>query len=163
MGVDLSKVRTYLEDFTGTARRMQVMGEYRRAIIVDDYAHHPTEVKATLEAAREMYKDKRLLVIFHPHTFTRTKALLDEFSESFKLADELVILDIFGSAREEQGGVSSQDLVDKIKIVEKGKDVKNIGTLKEVEDYLRGEVGRNDVVLLMGAGDVFRIGENLIK
>lgn len=161
--VPLSKIREYLGEFTGTARRMETMGEFRGATIIDDYAHHPTEIKATLAGARQLYKDKKIITVFHPHTFTRTKALLDDFAKSFEDTDELVVLDIYGSAREEQGGVHSQDLIAKIKDQRsKIKDISYISTLDECEQYLRNHVSRGDIVLLMGAGDVFRIGESLI-
>ena len=142
LDVDLVDIRKYLEEFTGTARRMETMGEFNGATIIDDYAHHPTEVKATLKGVREVYpsaslhakgragRTGKLRVVFHPHTFTRTKAMLNEFAKSFKDADEVIVLDIYGSAREEHGGVSSEDLVNKIK--EQGKEnAKYIPTLKE--------------------------------
>jgi len=182
LDVELVDIRKYLEDFKGTARRMEVMGEFRGATIIDDYAHHPTEIKATLEAVRQLYPNNKLRVVFHPHTFTRTKALLDDFAKSFSKADEVVVLDIYGSAREEHGGVSSEDLVNLIKHentpLHQGyegqaktrkhenteqRTAKYISTLGECEKYLRENVERGDVLLLMGAGDVFRIGENLVR
>lgn len=164
MEIDLVEIRTYLEDFIGTTRRMQKMGEYKGALIIDDYAHHPTEIKTTLAGIRDFFKDKRLVVVFHPHTYTRTKALLDDFAKSFSDADEVIVLDIYGSAREIQGGVSSLELVELIKQKTKNTEqAKYIPGLKEAEGYLRENIGRGDVVILMGAGDVFRIGENLVK
>ncbi|MDD4333351.1 MAG: UDP-N-acetylmuramate--L-alanine ligase [Patescibacteria group bacterium] len=165
LGVNLVDIRTYLEEFTGTARRMQLLGEFQGAKIYDDYAHHPTEIKATLQGARELFGDKKITVVFHPHTFTRTKAYLEDFAKSFGDADEVIVLDIYGSAREKQGGVSSEDLVEKIKqeTKNKKKEIKYIPTLDEAEKYLRENANRGDVVILMGAGDVFRIGENLLK
>ena len=158
----MAKIRSGLADFLGTARRAQVLGKFRGALIIDDYAHHPTEVKATLLALKEKYEDKNLVVVFHPHTFTRTKALLADFSESFFAADQVIVLDIYGSAREAQGGIKASDLVKAIK--EAGhKQVKHIPSLSKAEDYLRSAAGPGDVIVLMGAGDVFRIGENLIK
>ena len=167
LNVELFKIRKYLEEFTGTARRMQVLGEFRGATIIDDYAHHPTEIKATIEAVRQKYGDRKLIVAFHPHTFSRTKALFDDFIKSFAGIDELIILDIYGSAREAQGGVSSRDLVEKLRITNYElrikQEVKYIPTLQECEKYLRERVERNDVIVLMGAGDIFRVGENLVK
>jgi UDP-N-acetylmuramate--alanine ligase len=163
MDIDLVSIRTHLETFLGTARRMETMGEYKGAIIIDDYAHHPTEIKATLDAIKQKYSNNKIKAVFHPHTFTRTKVLLDDFAKSFDLADEVIVLDIYGSAREEQGGVHSLDLVRKIRECNENKKVENISTLKEVEEYLRENIERGDVVVLMGAGDVFRVGENLIK
>jgi UDP-N-acetylmuramate--alanine ligase len=185
--IELVDIRKYLSEFTGTARRMQILGEFKGATIIDDYAHHPTEIKATLEGARQTYKDKKIIVVFHPHTFTRTKALLDDFAKSFGDADEIIVLDIYGSAREKQarlsdattrqGGVHSRDLVEAIKKQESPsrsrraeadkkttkQEIKYISTLKECEEYLRKNIERGDVVILMGAGDVFRIGENLVN
>lgn len=165
--VELSNIRLYLEQFAGTTRRMQILGEYEGAIIIDDYAHHPTEIKTTLAGARNIYPKNKMIVVFHPHTFTRTKALLDEFSRSFGEAEELIILDIYGSAREEQGGVHSNDLIEKIKLTNQESKTKQnihyIPALKQCEKYLREHTKRGDVVILMGAGDVFRIGENLVK
>jgi len=161
LNIDLVLIRKHLEGFTGTARRAEIMGEYKSTRIIDDYAHHPTEIKSTLEGLRQQYKDKNMIVVFHPHTFTRTKALLNEFANSFDEANEIIILDIYGSAREEQGGVSSKDLVDLIN--EKQERASHIPTLEKCEEYLRENIKKNDLVILMGAGDVFRIGDNLIK
>lgn len=160
--VGLKDLRTHLAEFSGTSRRMERLGEYNGAIIVDDYAHHPTEIKATLAGARELYKDKKIITVFHPHTFTRTKALFDDFAHSFNDADEVIVLDIYGSAREEQGGAHSGELVEKI-IKNGHKNAKYIPDKDEVEKYLRQNISRGDVIILMGAGDVFRIGENLLK
>lgn len=162
--IELVVIRNNLEKFLGTSRRMEVLGKFKGATIIDDYAHHPTEVRATLTGAREMYKDKKIKVIFHPHTFTRTKALFDDFAESFEKADDLVILDIYGSAREKQGGVHSNDLVEKIRNskYEIRNCVQYIPSLEKAEEYIRETARRDDVIILMGAGDVFRIGESLL-
>jgi 5-methylthioadenosine/S-adenosylhomocysteine deaminase len=165
LGIDLVDIRKYLEEFEGTMRRMQVLGQFKGATIIDDYAHHPTEIKTTIATARQLYKDKKLIVVFHPHTFTRTKVFLDDFAESFLKADEVIVLDIYGSAREKQGGVHSRELAEKISknLEVRSKKISYIPTLNDCEKYLRENVERGDVVLLMGAGDVFRIGENLVK
>jgi len=167
LGVKLVDIRKYLEEFAGTARRMQVMGEFKGAIIIDDYAHHPTEVKATISAVKQKYSHKKITLIFHPHTYTRTKALLNEFAESFAGVDKLIVLDIYGSAREKQGGVHSRDLVDLVKKKNMEKSVEqevfHIATLAECEAYLRENIERDEIVVLMGAGDVFRVGENLVE
>lgn len=163
LDIELVDIRKCLEEFSGTSRRMEVLGQFKGATIIDDYAHHPTEVKATISGVREMYKDKRIRVIFHPHTFTRTKALFDDFLESFEEADELVVLDIYGSAREAHGGVHSKDLLDKIarsSLKIKGSAL-YIPTLEEAEKYIRETARKDDVIILMGAGDVFRIGNNI--
>ena len=135
---------------------MEVLGKYRRALFIDDYAHHPTEIQATLLAAREFYQRQRIICVFMPHTYTRTKALLPDFSKSFINADEVIILPIYGSAREQQGGVSSEDLVKKI-----GKKGRYLNSMKTCAAYLKKRVNKNDVVILMGAGDTFRVWDNL--
>ena len=168
LNIELFKIRKYLEEFSGTARRLEALGEFRGAAIIDDYAHHPTEIKAAISAVRQKYGTKRkLIVAFHPHTFSRTRALFNDFVKSFDQVDELIILDIYGSAREKQGGAHSRDLAEKIGIrnEEAGirQTVKYIPTLKECETYLREYVERSDLVVLMGAGDIFRVGENLVK
>lgn len=167
LGIELFKIRKYLEEFNGAARRMQVLGQFMGGLIIDDYAHHPTEIKATIEAIRQKYGGRRLTIAFHPHTFSRTKALFNDFAKSFGRADELIILDIYGSAREKHGGVSSLDLVNQIKNNNSESGIKQkvnyIPTLKECEKYLREHIEKDDLVALMGAGDIFRVGENLVK
>lgn len=163
LNISLSNIRTHLEDFTGAARRMEIMGKFRGALIIDDYAHHPTEVKSTISGVREFYQDKRLVVVFHPHTFTRTKELIDDFAHSFDEVDELIVLDIYGSVRENHGGVHSLDLLDKIKKHNANLKTNYLPTLSDVENYLRDNISSRDLILLMGAGDIFRVGQNLIK
>ncbi len=167
MGLKLSDIRTYLDEFQGTSRRMEIMGKFKGSLIIDDYAHHPTEVKTTLDAISKNYPDKKIVTVFHPHTFTRTKALLKDFSLSFKKSSKVIVLDIYGSAREEQGGVHSRDLVALIKEDNKRIKAQNqvlyIPGLAECEKYLRENIKSDEIIVLMGAGDVFRIGENLIK
>jgi UDP-N-acetylmuramate--alanine ligase len=163
MDIDLVTIRTHLEEFTGTSRRMEILGEYKRALIIDDYAHHPTEISATLAGIKERYPNKNIKVVFHPHTFSRTMALLQDFATAFNGVDELIVLDIYGSAREQQGGIHSLDIVREINNHEPDLKVSHIPDLKECEKYLRNNLDGNDVLVLMGAGDVFRIGENLVK
>jgi UDP-N-acetylmuramate--alanine ligase len=163
LGVELRDIRGSLSEFAGTTRRMETMGAYKGVEIIDDYAHHPTEIRATLSALKEKYKDNEILVVFHPHTYSRTKALLNDFAESFSDADKIIVLDIYGSAREVHGGAHSRDLVEKIKKNNCGKEVVYIPNLLEAEKYLRQKLVRGQKLVLMGAGDVFRIGENLLK
>lgn len=167
LGVSEKSAKRYLKDFTGTERRLQFLGRYRGAEIIDDYAHHPTEIKASLEAMRQKYRDKKIITVFHPHTFTRTKALFKDFIYSFVGTDELIILDIYGSAREKRGGVSSRQLADGIikfnRVHTVRQKVKTIMTIPQVTAYLRRRLKSGEVLLLMGAGDVFRVGERLLK
>lgn len=156
---DLDKVRKALSEFEGTARRFEYIGSRNGAILIDDYAHHPEEIKATLEAAREFFPKKKIWCVFHPHTFTRTKALLSEFAQSFENADRVIILDIYGSAREVQGGVHSKDLVEKAQKYHK--NVEYVPTIDETVAFLKDEIGSDDVVIAMGAGNVWEVADKL--
>lgn len=167
LGVPLAKVKKYLLEFKGTARRAEILGKYKGAIIIDDYAHHPTEIKATLKAIRSAYPKKNIITLFHPHTYTRTKALFKDFVKSFSDTNELMILDIYGSAREKQGGVTSEQLAQAIRVFNRqnntSQTVDSISQLKEAAQYLKAKLKPNDLLLLMGAGDVFRVGEDLLN
>ena len=160
MRVDMEKVRESLRNFNGTSRRFEKIGTFKEAVLIDDYAHHPDEIKVTLEGAKEYFKDKKMWTVFHPHTFSRTKALLSEFAQSFDDADKVIVIDIYGSAREHQGGISSKDLVKLINKYQPGK-AEYIRTIKETTEYLREKSGQYDVLITMGAGDVWKIGEKL--
>jgi UDP-N-acetylmuramate--alanine ligase len=163
LGAELLPVRDGLAKFTGTTRRWEKMGEFKGALIYDDYAHHPTEIKATIAGARQQYPDKKIMAIFAPHTYSRTQALLGDFATSWYGLDELVMLPIYASAREAQGAVSSQDLIDEIKMAQPELAVSYQPTLDSAEDYLRRHLKGDEVVILMGAGDVFRIGQRLVE
>ncbi|MFA5962162.1 MAG: UDP-N-acetylmuramate--L-alanine ligase [Parcubacteria group bacterium] len=154
------KIQEALKTFRGTARRFEFIGERNGATLIDDYGHHPDEIRATLQAARELYPEKNIWAIFHPHTFTRTKALLSEFSQSFSDADHVIILDIYGSAREAQGGVHSKDLVDLVNKYDRGK-AEHIATIDEVVEFLKDKIGTDDVVIAIGAGNGWEVVSKL--
>jgi len=158
--LDMEKVREALLNFKGTSRRFELIGERNGAILIDDYAHHPEEIKATLKAAKERYPEKNIQAIFHPHTFTRTKALLQEFSQSFDSADSVIVIDIYGSAREVQGGVSSKELVDLINTYSRGK-AEHIPTIPEAVEFLKDKIGSDDLVISIGAGNVWEVVDSL--
>lgn len=160
LNIDLEKVREALKNFQGTARRFEYIGERNGAILIDDYAHHPEEIKATLKAAREIYPKKNIITVFHPHTFTRTKALLQEFAQSFDDTDKAIIIDIYGSAREVQGGVSSEELVNLINKYNHNK-AEYIPMIDGVIKNLKNKIGAQDVVISMGAGDVWKVASAL--
>ncbi len=158
--LDFDKAVNAIEGYIGVTRRFEEIGERNGAIIIDDYAHHPAEIKATLSAAKEKFQNKNIICIFHPHTFTRTKALFSEFAESFVDADEVIVLDIYGSAREIQGGVSSEELVTEIKKFHK--KVSYVATIEEVFFELKDRICEKDIVLTIGAGDVDRLAKKLV-
>lgn len=155
-------VTSALVTFLGTERRFEYVGEHFGALLYDDYAHHPEEIRVTLRAFREMFPGKTITVVFHPHTFTRTKALLQEFAQCFEDADRVHILDIYGSAREERGGVSSQDIVDIMERFAPGKSRVAHESEVLISD-LRKSMGRNDVIISLGAGDVWKVTHALVK
>ncbi|GIW64837.1 MAG: UDP-N-acetylmuramate--L-alanine ligase [Patescibacteria group bacterium] len=152
LGFDVDKVKENLKGFIGAKRRMELVfkGDF---YIVDDYAHHPQEIKATLEAARERFKNKRLIVIFQPHTYSRTMSLLNDFKESLEVADIGFLLPIFASARENKGDftVSSKDIVSNSKKLFYCENEDQL--LKNLEKILK----KNDVVFTMGAGDIYKL------
>ncbi|AQP52905.1 UDP-N-acetylmuramate--L-alanine ligase [Vagococcus penaei] len=143
-GLNMKEVSHELQTFNGVKRRFSEK-QVNDMIVVDDYAHHPAEIKATIDAARQKYPGKEIIAVFQPHTFTRTIALLDEFAESLDLADKVYLCDIFGSAREDAGAVKIEDLGNK---VSKGGQVLKVENLSPLLDY------HEAVVIFMGAGDV---------
>ncbi len=151
-------VRESLAHFKGTDRRSDLIANYQGIDIYDDYAHHPSEVKACLKSFKERFPSKRLVLVFHPHTFTRTKKFFKEFASSLQFADKLAILEIYGSAREEQGGVSSLDLAKAVSA-----QAKYLKDFPSASAWLKKTLRKNDVLLLMGAGDVFRVKELLCQ
>lgn len=160
--LDINGVRLALRTFEGTARRSEWKGMRNGAVIYDDYAHHPEELRATLKGFRELYPKERIIALFHPHTFSRTEALLSEFAQSFGDADKVFVLDIYGSARERSGAVSSVDLVREINRYDSGK-VFHVKTLDDAYGELCGTIGTGDVCVTLGAGDAYRVAERLIE
>ena len=155
--IPLQKIKKSLAKFKGLKRRMEVLGEYNKTIFIDDYAHHPTEINATLQAARLKYPNKNIICVFMPHTYTRTEALFDAFAGSFSFADEVIILPIYSSAREKKGKVSAGDLAGRIA----KKNSRYISSIAQCAKYLQKRVTEKDVVILMGAGDSFRVWHEL--
>jgi UDP-N-acetylmuramate--alanine ligase len=150
-----------LSSFTGTKRRFERIGTRNGAIIFDDYAHHPTEIQTTLDGVRRSYPERRIRVVFQPHTFSRTKRLLNEFSESFLQADEVVLAEVFSSARETNtSDFSSLSLADLIE--RKGTLTRYFSTLDEISDYLGQTVRSDDLVITLGAGDIYKVGQHLV-
>lgn len=157
LGLSAEKAREGLQQFSGTWRRMQYMGEYTGAKLYDDYGHHPTEIKATLQAMREKFPESKykLVVVFQPHLYSRTKLLLDEFATSFTLADTIYILPIYASREKKDESVSSLDLV------EKTLNAIYVETLDEVKKEIDKKYHSGSVVLTLGAGDVYKLHELL--
>lgn len=149
-----------LKDFGGTDRRFQYKGKVGEVTIIDDYAHHPTEIEATLHAANN-YPHKKIWCVFQPHTYTRTKALFPEFAEALSHTDHVILADIYAARETDTLGISSKDLADAI--AEKGADVYYFPSFEEIENFCREHCQKGDVLITMGAGDVVNIGETLVK
>lgn len=156
LGIDMSAVRDGLHGFTGTKRRFEHIGDVNGCEIIDDYAHHPTEIRATLTGARAMNVNK-LWVVFQPHTYSRTKSLLDKFAEVLSLADRVLICDIYPAREKYDGTIHSCDLAIKIP------GAVYMNDMKAAERYLEQNVGEGDMLITMGAGDVWKIGYDLAK
>jgi UDP-N-acetylmuramate--alanine ligase len=155
LGLDDGQARTGLQSFTGTWRRLEYKGEQKGAIMYDDYGHHPREIMATLQALREKYKSGKfkLVVVFQPHLFSRTKLLLDDFANAFTLADKICILPIYAAREKDDGSISSHDLV------EKTDNAIYMESFEEVKKYIDKNCHSGSVVLTIGAGDVYKVHE----
>lgn len=163
IGIPISEILTSLSLFSGTKRRFEHLGSNTNgALIVDDYAHHPTEIRTTLEGARLSFPERRIRAIFQPHTFSRTEKLLQEFSQAFQGADEVVVADIFASAREqEHHTISALTLAELIQ--QQGIHAHYIGPLEDIKIYLSQTLAPEDLVLTLGAGDIYKVGLGIVS
>ncbi len=156
MGIPGETVSKGIQSFHGAGRRMEFKGKFNGADVYDDYAHHPDELKATLEAVRSMGY-KRVVLAFQPHTYSRTKALFDDFVRELKKSDVVVLAEIYAARERNTIGISSAQLAEQIP------GAVYCETLPDVTAYLRENVREGDIVVTMGAGDIFRAGEALIS
>ncbi len=159
LNLDLTLSSKALFAFEGAKRRFEYKGNLKGINIFDDYAHHPTEIKATLQAA-STYPHKNMWVVFQPHTYSRTKAFMDEFAEALSLADNIVLTDIYAARENDTLGISSEDLMNKV--LEKGKKCYHFRTFSDIENFLLQNCIPDDMLITMGAGDVLKIGESLL-
>ena len=162
-GLDAGQVIELLPAFTGIDRRLMLKGRFGEIAVLDDYAHHPTEIRASLRAIRERYQPRRLWCIFQPHQYSRTRFLLDDFAESFKLADITIVPEIYfvrdsQSAKKE---VNSQILVERMRA--NGTEAVFIDGFARICDYLKSGVKAGDVVVTMGAGDIWKVADEYIQ
>lgn len=149
-----------LENFKGAHKRFEIKGVKNEVTVIDDYAHHPTEIKATLKASKE-YPHNNILCIFQPHTYSRTLALLNDFAESFDNVDELILMDIYAAREQDNGEVNSTMLGDKIR--QRGVKCINVHSHEEALDYVKNKVSKGDLLLTVGAGDVVKVGEMFLN
>lgn len=160
MGLPIDTITAGLAQFGGAKRRFEYKGTYHAATVIDDYAHHPTEVAATLQAATN-YPHNRIICVFQPHTYSRTKAFYQDFGKALSLADVIVLADIYAAREQNTEGITSELILNELQA--RGKECVYLPTFDEIEKYLSKKIMNNDLLITMGAGDVYQIGENLLQ
>lgn len=160
--IDFAVIAAALQSFGGVQRRLEIKGEVNGVLVVDDYGHHPTEIRATLDAVRDGWPDRRLVVAFQPHRYTRTRALFDEFKTAFHRADVLVLTDIYAASEQPIDGVTSVSLVEAVK--QHGqREVYYLPDVQELHTSLVDMLHPGDLLLTLGAGNIVNAGEELLK
>lgn len=157
--VSIDHALAALREYRGSARRFEWKGEASGVTVIDDYAHHPTEVAATLAAARRRYPERRIWAVFQPHTYSRTRHMLYRMGESFEVADRVIVTDIYAAREVDDGSVHARELV----AASAHHAIQYIGALRDAADYLAAHVAPGDVVITLGAGDGNKIGEWLLE
>lgn len=160
MGIDRDVTLKALTTFGGAKRRFEKKGIYNDVIIYDDYAHHPSEIKATLSAAANISK-KKLWCVFQPHTYTRTKALMDDFASALALADAVILAPIYAARETDNLGISSNDVSEKIKKL--GTESYYLTDFEEIKKFIKNNCAPGDMLITMGAGDIVNIADDLTK
>ena len=162
LDIPLDAIQQALASAEGVQRRLEIKGEADGIIVVDDYGHHPTEIQVTLDAVKENWPDRRQVVVFQPHRYTRTKALLEEFSRSFNTSDLLMVLPIYAASERPIPGVSSEVLAAAIR-AHGHRNVTDWDDSEACLDHLAQVLAPGDLLLTLGAGDVYRVGEMLLE
>ena len=163
LGVEATIIVSTLKEYSGANRRFDFGGTTDNGVrIIDDYAHHPTEIKATLAAARNV-KHNKLWLIFQPHTYTRTKALFNEFVDAFGDADVVILTDIYAAREKDVYNISSYKLMTAMKAKHPEKAVYYVKDFEDIVRYIEKFAGRDDIVMTMGAGDVYKVGDMLLN
>lgn len=160
LGISKDAIREGVSSFTGAGRRFEMKGEFSGVKVVDDYAHHPTEIRATIEAAKKM-PHGRLVIAFQPHTYTRTQAFLEEFAEALSEADLVVLSDIYAAREQNTIGISCTQLMEKVQ--ERGTECHYFPSFSEIEEFLQKNCMNRDLLITMGAGDIYKVGDHLLR
>ena len=159
--IEFAAISAALGSFAGVQRRLELKGEAAGITVIDDYGHHPTEIRATLSAVKQAWPDKRLVVLFQPHRFSRTKGLFNEFQTCFHQADYLVMTDIYAASEQPIEGIDSISLLDKIK--QHGqRQTAHVAEVEKLASAVKEELQPGDLVLTLGAGNIVRAGEDLL-
>ena len=153
-------IQAGLAKYKGTERRFEYKGTFRGATVIDDYAHHPTEIRATLASAKN-YPHRSLYVAFQPHTYSRTKNFLDDFADALSMADHVVLADIYAAREKDPGDISSKDIADRLEKL--GTDVTYLGDFESIKKFLKKNLMHDDLLITMGAGNIVEVGEDLVK
>jgi UDP-N-acetylmuramate--alanine ligase len=161
VGIEQNTITAALENFAGTARRFEYKGDCNNAPVYDDYAHHPTEIAASIAGARELYPNKKLTVVFQPHTYSRTQELFADFVSVLAKADRVILVPIYAARKEEGYDVESENIVQALN--EQGVNAKNFLTLEAAALEVKDTVSKDDVVVVMGAGSVGKVASTLIS
>ena len=159
-GIKTDSILKEVKEVTGAHIRVETKGRVNGVWVVDDYAHHPTEIGVTLKAALQT-KPQRLICVFQPHRYKRTQLLFDEFCACFKGCDKLIVTDIYAASEDAIEGVNSQKLAEGIKETS-GVDVEYVPLMADIESYLAANARTGDLVMTIGAGDVYKVGEALV-
>ncbi|MBO7402447.1 MAG: UDP-N-acetylmuramate--L-alanine ligase [Lachnospiraceae bacterium] len=159
LGADPAAVSAALGRFTGAKRRFEYKGEFRGAPVFDDYSHHPSEIEAALKTAKR-YGDHRVVVVFQPHTYTRTRAFLPEFAKALSIADSILLAPIYAAREKDPGDISSDNIAEIL--AKEGKDVHSFKSFDEIKDYLSKNILQGDLLITMGAGDIVNISDSIV-
>ena len=162
LDIDFEDIKAALEGLAGVQRRMEIKGESKHVLVVDDYGHHPTEIKMTLKAIAESWPERRKVVVFQPHRYTRTRALFDDFTRAFYQSDELLVLPVYAASEDPIEGVNAESLCEGIK-AHGHRSVYCTAGFKQAFKHLKKTLKAGDLLLTLGAGDVWKVGAEVLK
>ena len=162
LDVPFAAIKNALETLEGVQRRLEIKGEVDGITVVDDYGHHPTEIKTTLDAVEKCWPDKRTVVVFQPHRYSRTQALFDDFTRAFYQSDVLLVLPIYAASEKKIEGVTGRLLCEGIQ-AHGHKEVICADGMPEAVKFLKNNLKSGDILLTLGAGDVWKVGEKVLK
>jgi UDP-N-acetylmuramate--alanine ligase len=162
LDIPVERIQAALENIAGVQRRLEVKGEKNGVTVVDDYGHHPTEIKTTLDAAKACWPERRVVVVFQPHRFSRTRALFDEFTRAFYQSDVVCVLPVYAAGEDRIEGITGESLCEGIK-AHGHKQVVCAESIAAAVAYLRESLVPGDLLLTLGAGDVWKVGAEVLK
>ena len=162
LNISFDVIKSALQTVEGVQRRLEIKGEKKGVTIVDDYGHHPTEIKITLEAVRKSWPNRRVVVVFQPHRYTRAQALFDDFTRSFYQSDHLVVLPIYAAGEEKINGVEGHTLFEGIRN-HGHREIVYLQNFETAVSHLLKNLNPGDILLTLGAGDVWKVGEMVLK